>query len=179
MTHLSLCSCSCKESLLHFFFFLKKTELMVSSFMFFSLFLFFFLFPCPSSSQTCSTDLQTEVPSECQPLLFSPFFIPPQSFNITRDYITKQGTIATLTLTTTENSCRSVRSSFPSLPFFPPLPLPLPLSSSLSSLRIQHNSFSSFSFFFFETEFQLLSLLVLLYSNPVLFNEFRNPYQIF
>jgi hypothetical protein len=94
-------------------------ETMASSFFFF--FVFFFLFPCPSCSQTCSTDLQTEVPSECQPLLLSPFFIPPQSFNITRDYITKQGTIATLTLTTTENSCRSVRTSL-QLPFFPSFP---------------------------------------------------------
>ena len=60
-------------------------------------------------AQSCTIDREG-MPNECDPLLEFSYFIPPASYNITRDDITRQATIATLSLSAIDDDCRSVRS---------------------------------------------------------------------
>jgi len=65
------------------------------------------LFVTSAFSQRCSID-RNEMPNECKPLSYgTAFFIPPVSYNITLEDITRQVTVATLSLSTVDgDKCR-------------------------------------------------------------------------
>eukprot|EP01102_Stenamoeba_stenopodia_P000965 TRINITY_DN10878_c0_g1_i1.p1 TRINITY_DN10878_c0_g1~~TRINITY_DN10878_c0_g1_i1.p1 ORF type:complete len:573 (+),score=76.27 TRINITY_DN10878_c0_g1_i1:75-1793(+) len=105
-----------------------------------------------AQTQRCSIDRE-EMPNECDPLVAFAYFIPPASYNITQDDITRQVTISTLSLSGIEDDCRIPATKFAcasayqecvyypidtSLPNFLVFPLPRSPCKSLCEDMVKH-----------------------------------------